>query len=157
MKKQWIRYLFWIALCEAVGGLSALLTKDGMKFYMESVQKPHISPPPILFPIVWSILFALMGIGMTRIRLAPASTDRNRAQNVFIAQLIVNFFWTLLFFNVRVFSFAFIWILLLWLLILLMIVYFRRVDRTAAYLQIPYLLWVSFAAYLNFLVWQLNK
>jgi tryptophan-rich sensory protein len=89
--------------------------------------------------------------------LAPSSSDRSNGLNLFIAQLVVNFFWSLIFFNAQAYGFAFLWLLLLWALVLAMILTFRKVDPLAAYLQIPYLLWLSFAAYLNLGVWYLNR
>ena len=154
MKKP--KYLRWILAVEAVGALSGFLSRNGTELYAESIIKPPLSPPGILFPIVWTILYALMGIGAARIAEAPESRGRADALNVFVIQLIVNFFWSLIFFNAQAFGFAFAWLLFLWLLIGVMIFLFDRVDRMAALLQIPYLLWVSFAGYLNYGVWQLN-
>lgn len=118
--------------------------------------KPPLSPPGWVFPLVWTVLYALMGIGAARVSLTQEGKDRSRALNVFVAQLIVNFFWSLIFFNARAYGFAFVWLLLLWLLIIWMILAFRKVDKVAAWLQIPYFLWVTFAAYLNYGVWKLN-
>lgn len=158
MKKQkWKVYAFWIALSEAVGAISGFLTRDGMKAYSAFVKKPPLTPPDIVFPIVWTILFALMGIGAARIWLTGPSKERSRAIAVFLLQLAVNFVWTIVFFGYHAFGAALAVIVLLWALILLMIVCFAKLDKTAAYLQIPYLLWVSFAAYLNAAVWILNK
>ena len=98
-----------------------------------------------------------MGIGAARIYLAPASDARRQSLRLFLMQLAFNFFWSILFFNFQAFGAAFLWLLLLWILILLMILSFRKVDSPAAWLQIPYLLWVTFAAYLNFGVWILNR
>ena len=121
------------------------------------IEKPSLSPPAILFPIVWTILYALMGIGAARVDAAQPGSARNRGLNVFVVQLVVNFFWSLIFFNAQAYGFALVWLLLLWVLIIAMILLFWPVDRLAAMLQIPYLLWVTFAAYLNYGVWQLNK
>ena len=110
-----------------------------------------------MFPIVWGILFALMGISAARVYLAPASNVRTRSLLLFFLQLAFNFFWSIIFFNFQAFGLAFFWLIALWLLILAMLFSFRKVDRLAAWLQIPYLLWVSFAAYLNFGVWMLNR
>lgn len=156
-KSTWKTYAFWILFSEAVGALSGWLTRDGTKIYNETIAQPPLSPPSIVFPIVWGILFALMGIGAARIYLSPASGARSRSLLLFLIQLSFNFFWSIIFFNFQAFGFAFIWLIILWLLILLMILSFRKVDRLAAWLQIPYLLWVTFAAYLNFGVWLLNK
>ena len=158
MKKSgWKPYVFWILFAEAVGALSGWLTRENTKFYATSIEQPPLSPPGILFPIVWVLLFALMGIGAARIDQAPPSAARSHSLLLFLIQLTVNFFWSLLFFNLRAFGFAFLWLILLWLLILWMILSFRKVDPLAARLQIPYLLWVTFAAYLSFGVWLLNK
>lgn len=156
VKGNWKTYVFWVLLAEAVGALSGFLTRDAMKIFMTMVQQPPLSPPPVLFPIVWGILYALMGIGAARVYLSPESKERRWGLNVFIAQLIVNFFWSLIFFNAQAYGFAFAWLLLLWVLVFLMILQFRKVDKWAAWLQLPYLLWLTFAAYLNFGVWLLN-
>ena len=142
---------------EAVGILSGLLSRQGTQLYGELAEKPALSPPAVLFPIVWTILYALMGIGAARIAAAPQGPGRSRGLNLFVAQLVVNFFWSLIFFNARAYGFALVWLLLLWILIAAMIAQFRRVDKPAALLQVPYLLWVTFAAYLNYGVWQLNR
>ena len=154
--KKWKPYVFWILLAEAVGGLSGWLSRDGMKLYNETITQPSLSPPMWLFPVVWTILFALMGIGAARIWTASGSLQRSRSLNLFLAQLTVNFFWSLIFFNTQAFGFAFVWLLLLIGLVVWMILTFRKVDPLAAYLQIPYLLWLIFAAYLNWGVWKLN-
>lgn len=155
-KKPWKIYAFWIILAEAVGALSGWLTRNGMKAYTETVHQPPLSPPPWLFPIVWAILYALMGIGAARVSLTPQSKERNLGLNLFVSQLIVNFFWSPIFFNAQAFGTALLWLILLWILVLAMILVFRKVDKLAGYSQIPYLLWLTFAAYLNYGVWQLN-
>lgn len=155
--KNWKTYALWILLAEAVGGLSGWLTREGTKIYQATVEQPPLSPPPLVFPIVWGILFALMGIGAARVYLSPISGNRTRALLVFGLQLLFNFFWSIIFFNLQAFGFAFLWLAVLWGLILGMIVLFARVDKAAAYLQIPYLLWVTFALYLNVGVWMLNR
>lgn len=157
MKQNWKTYAFWIGLAEAVGALSGFLSREGTKVFSETVTQPPLSPPMILFPIVWGILYALMGISAARISLSPPSKERNWGLNLFIAQLVVNFFWSLIFFNVQAFGFAFLWLLLLWVLVLWMILAFRKIDPLAAWLQVPYLLWLTFAAYLNLGVWYLNR
>ena len=107
---------------------------------------------------MYSPLFVtLMGIGTALVWRKPASRERTRSLILFIVQLAVNFFWSILFFNGQVYRFALVWLMLLWALIAWMILSFRSVDRTAALLQIPYLLWVTFAAYLNAGVWLLNR
>ena len=139
-----------------MGALSGWLTREGTQLFSETVAKPPLTPPSLVFPIVWGILYALMGIGAARISLTEPSEDRSRGLNLFVAQLIVNFFWSLIFFNAQAYGFAFFWLLLLWGLVLWMTLTFRKVDTIAAWLQVPYLLWLTFAAYLNFGVWRLN-
>lgn len=156
-KHNWKPYAFWIILTEAVGALSGWLTRDGSKYFNESVIQPPLSPPALVFPVVWGILYALLGFSAARIWLSPPSPQRHRGLNLFITQLVVNFFWSLIFFNARAYGFAFLWLLLLWGLVLWMILTFRKTDLLAAKLQIPYLLWLTFAAYLNFGVWYLNR
>ena len=150
-------YAAWILFSEAAGALSGYLTREGTELYNTTIIQPPLSPPSIVFPIVWSILFALMGIGAARVYLAPPSSARTRSLLLFLLQLAFNFFWSIIFFNFQAFGFALIWLAALWVLILLMILSFRQVDPLAAWLQLPYLLWVTFAAYLNFAVWLLNE
>lgn len=150
-------YVWAILLTEAVGALSGWLSKGGMRLYSDTVSQPPLSPPSWIFPIVWGILYALMGISAARIYLSPPSPERSRGLNLYVLQLIVNFFWSLIFFNAQAFLFAFFWLMFLWLLVLGMIFLFYRTDPLAGKLQIPYLLWLSFAAYLNLGVWYLNR
>ena len=149
-------YAFGILLAEAVGALSGWLSRKGMKAYEGTVIQPPLSPPSWLFPVVWTILYALMGIGAARIYAATRGPDRSKGLNLYISQLIVNFFWSLIFFNAKAFGFALLWLILLWTLVLWMIVEFRQVDKLAGNIQIPYLIWLTFAAYLNLGVWYLN-
>ena len=157
MKRNWKPYLFWILLAEAVGGLSGWLTREGTKIYQQSIVQPPLSPPGWVFPVVWTILYALMGISAARIYQTAPSKSRSTGLNLFIAQLVVNFFWSPIFFNARAYGLAFAWLLLLWLLAALMILQFRKTDKTGAFLQIPYLLWLTFAGYLSWAAWQLNR
>lgn len=157
MKKTWKTYALWIVIAEAVGALAGFLTREGTRLYAASIVKPPLSPPAIVFPIVWGILYALMGVGAARVYLSPGSALRTRGLRLFWLQLAFNFVWSILFFNLEAFGLAFVWLVILWALILMMIVTFSKVDRLAALLQIPYLLWVSFALYLNFGVWLLNR
>ena len=155
--KRYIKvFLTSILITEAVGGLSALLTRSGMKDF-ESIIKPALTPPSTVFPIVWSILFAVMAIGVGLIYLSPPSIDRTHGIIIYVLQLLFNFFWSIFFFNTKVYGFSFFWLICLFLLIALMIYKWYKVNKTAALLQIPYLLWVGFAGYLNYSVWMLNS
>lgn len=154
---NWKPYVFWIALAEGVGALAGWLTREGVELYNQTVVQPPFSPPAFVFPIVWAILYALMGIGAARVYQTPASNARSRGLLLWLVQLAFNFLWSIVFFNLQAYAFAFFWLIALWLLILWMTVSFYRVDKAAALLQIPYLLWVAFAGYLTFGVWMLNR
>lgn len=154
---KWKAYAFWILLSEAVGALSGWLTREGTRLFSETAAQPPLSPPTWVFPVVWGGLYLLMGISAARVSLTPQSEDRNRGLNLFILQLVVNFFWSLIFFNAQAYGFALLWLILLWILVFLMIRSYFAVDPAAAKLQLPYLLWLTFAAYLNAGVWYLNK
>jgi len=154
---KWKSYVFWILLSEAVGIIAGLLTSGGVEAYGMSVVKPVLTPPAIVFPIVWTILYALMGIGAARVQLSGNSPEQRRGISLFILQLILNFFWPLFFFNLQAYGFSFVWLLALWAAVFLMILTFYKVDKLAAWLQIPYLIWLTFAAYLNLGVWLLNR
>ena len=140
----------------AVGGIAALLTRDSMKIF-ETLNKPPLSPPGWLFPVVWTALYILMGIASYLV----CASGRERAAvdgaiRLYGAQLAVNFIWPILFFKLEMYLLAFIWLILLWALILAVILRFARLNRTAGRIMIPYLLWVTFAGYLNCGVWLLN-
>ena len=139
-----------------MGALSGWLTRAATAAYNTSILKPPLSPPGWVFPVVWTILFALMGFGAARIYLSAPSAVRSLGLNLFIAQLAVNFLWSPIFFNRQAYGLAFFWLLLLLGLVLTMTLVFRKTDPVAAKLQIPYLLWLTFAAYLNLGVWYLN-
>jgi len=155
-KDDWKTYAFWIVLCEAVGLIAGLLIRDSVEIYAQTIHKPPLSPPAILFPIVWTILYALMGISAARIRLTPISPQQRKATNLFIAQLTMNFFWPLFFFNLQAFGFSLLWLILLLALVALLTFHSFKLDKLAGWLLIPYLAWLIFAIYLNAGVWVLN-
>lgn len=151
-------FLISILLSLGVGALSAFLTRNSMDIY-NSIKLPPLAPPSFLFPIVWSILFLLMGISAA---LVWKNRDENREAarrgiGRYGASLVVNFLWSILFFNLREFLFSFVWLILLLVLIQRTISYYKKVSPAAAYLQIPYFLWVIFAGYLNFAIYVLNR
>ncbi len=150
-------YVISIAIALAVGGLSALLTRGNMDIYND-IQKPALAPPGWLFPVVWTILYVLMGISaaMVYVKSGSSSIVNQNGLAVYALSLAVNFFWSILFFNLRAFFVSFIWLILLWILILATILRYRKTSKTAAYLQIPYLIWVTFAGYLNYMIAVLN-
>lgn len=148
-------YIIGVAIALGVGALSAFLTKNNMMVY-EGLNKPPLAPPSIIFPIVWTILFILMGIS-SAMAYTRGNSGQKRALTVYAVQLAVNFLWSIIFFNMQAYLFAFIWLILLWLLIIFMIYEFSKVSKAAAWLQVPYLLWVTFAGYLNLMIYILNK
>lgn len=151
-------YVFSIIIALAVGGLSSILTRNNMDVY-NKINRPPLAPPMVLFPIVWSILFVLMGISSAVVweKRKDNSEVVSDALKTYALQLIVNFFWTIIFFNMQTYLFAFIWLLLLLVLIIIMIVQFKKISPLAGYLQIPYALWVAFAGYLTLMVYILNR
>lgn len=155
MSQEKKTYIFIIILCETVGLISGLLSMVGMRGFNDVMQS-ELTPPGIVFPIVWFVLYALMGIGAARIRLAEESIEQIKALLIFSLQLAVNFFWSIIFFDLQAFQFAFWWLVILWVLIILMIITYHKVDKLAAYIQIPYLLWVTFAGYLTYMTWMMN-
>ncbi len=157
MLKKIKTYAIAILIPIAVGFLSAFLTRNSMDIY-QSIVKPKLAPPGIVFPIVWTILYTLMGISSAMIYNSDADEkDKRKALLIYGLQLAVNFFWSILFFNKRAFLLSFDWLLLLWFLIVGMIINFKKIDKTAAFLQIPYLIWVTFAGYLNLMIIFLNR
>ena len=153
MKIQWKNLITCLAIPLAVGSLSALLTQDSMETF-NSITKPDLAPPGWLFPVVWTILYILMGIASYLVLTSGKPNDK--ALTVYGIQLVFNFFWSIIFFNLQLYLFAFIWLVLLWLLILITTLLFYQISKPAGYLMIPYLLWVTFAGYLNFMIYLLN-
>lgn len=147
-------YVISIVIALAVGGASALINAG--KMAKPELVQPPLSPPTWLFPIVWTILFTLMGISAARVYL---SDHRGKSDALFIygTQLVVNFLWTIFYFSFSALALSFFWLLFLIALVVLMIVRFERCAPGAGKLQIPYLIWLCFAAYLNFASWMLNR
>ena len=153
-------YAVAIAIPLAVGGLSAFLTADNMNLYSEIITPP-LAPPSILFPIVWTLLYVLMGIssGMIWQRREDdmINTDIDKGISFYALSLAFNFCWSIIFFNFREFLIAFIWLLLLLYLTVRTVISYKKVYPVAAYLQIPYVVWLAFAGYLNLAIWILNR
>lgn len=156
LKINWKNLIIAIAIPLAVGVLSALLTRGNMILFDEIV-KPPLSPPGWLFPVVWTALYTLMGIASYIIyELKEPKDEIKRALTIYKVQLLVNFFWSIIFFNLRAFLLAFYWIILLLVLIILNTVLFWRLKKVAGALLIPYFVWVTFAAYLTYGIYLLN-
>ena len=152
-KKRTAAYVISIGIALAVGGLSALINAGKMS--NPDLIQPPLSPPAWLFPIVWTILFTLMGISAARVWLSECS-GKSDALFLYGTQLVVNFLWTIFYFSFGALLLSFFWLLFLIALVVLMAVRFERCVSAAGKLQIPYLLWLCFAAYLNFATWYLN-
>lgn len=156
MKKSKGLLIICIAIPLLVGFFSALLTRQSMATFA-TLNKPPLSPPGILFPIVWTILYTLMGIGSYLVLTSDGSEkDMQQAFVVYGIQLAVNFLWSTFFFNFGWYLFSLLWLVLLWVLIFIMLKRFYEVSKVAAYINIPYLLWVTFAGYLNLGIYLLN-
>lgn len=153
MKKCTRNLIFCIAAPLIVGGLSALLTKDSMIMF-DYVKKPPLTPPTWLFPVVWTLLYALMGLASY---LVLTAKKQSRTALIFYAvQLVFNFFWSIIFFDLGDYLFALIWLLALLTLIVITTVQFYKLDKKAGFLLLPYILWVSFAGYLNYGIYMFN-
>lgn len=148
--------LICIGLPLAVGAVSGIATASGLGEWYMGLEKPSFNPPNSVFGPVWTILYLLMGISLFLVWRAPAGEARRRALLIFAVQLALNFAWSFLFFHFRQVGAALVDIALIWVAVLLMILAFRKVRPVAGYLQIPYLLWVSFATALNAALWRLN-
>ena len=156
MKHKRLSFFVCLAIPLLVGGLSALVSSGSMDKFQELV-KPALAPPGWLFPVVWTILFVLMGIASFLVlKQNPDSEEVANALKIYGVQLVFNFVWSILFFNLELYYLAFGWLVMLWVLILVTILQFRRISTAAAWLMVPYLLWVTFAGYLNLGIAMLN-
>ncbi len=151
MKTNTKKRIIAIAIPLGVGVASSLITMNAFEAY-ESFPRAPLSPPAFLFPIVWTILFILMGIASYLVAVSADTENSKKALILYGVQLVVNFFWPIFFFNLQWFTFAFIWLAILWLLIIATGVAFSKINLKAAALLIPYFLWTSFAGYLNLFV-----
>jgi tryptophan-rich sensory protein len=151
-----VNLIVCIAIPLIVGGIAGVATSSNITTWYVHLNKPAFNPPNSIFGPVWTVLYLLMGISLYLIWRAPKTNARTKALRIFGIQLALNFAWSFLFFYFHLTFFAFVEIILIWIAIALMIYTFRRVNKAAAYLQIPYLLWVSFASVLNAAIWMLN-
>ena len=156
-KSAVLPYVLWIALAEGVGALSGWVTRAGSEYFNTQLAHPPLTAPSWVFPIAWAILYALMGIGAARVFLSRRGPSRSRTLTVFVVQLVMNFFWPILFFNAEAYGLALIWLVALFAVAAAMTLAFRRVENTAGLLQIPYLFWLGYAAYINAGVWLMMR
>lgn len=152
-----IKLILCISLTLVIGGVSGVATASGITNWYVTLNKPVFNPPNYLFGPVWTLLYILMGISFYLILQSNNHTFKRRAIIIFFIQLFLNFSWSFLFFKFQLVGAAFIEIISIWFSIIVMIITFYKVNRTASYLQIPYLLWVSFASVLNGSIWMLNR
>lgn len=155
--KRSFSLIFSVLLCELAGIIGSLFTAPAIPVWYASLERPSFAPPEWVFGPVWTTLFALMGIALFLVWEQARHQKKGKvAIGAFVVQLLLNTFWSVLFFGFRSPGAAFGEIFFLWAAIAVTIVAFARISKTAAWLLVPYLLWVSFAAYLNYAIWILN-
>ena len=137
-----------------VGTVASILTSGSYSIY-ENLSKPPLSPPGFIFPVVWIILYILMGISAYLIYISN-SDEKNLALKFYAVSLGVNFFWPIFFFKFGLFWLAFFWLLLLIFIVAVTLILFKKINPTAAWLWVPYLIWILFASYLNLFTAILN-
>lgn len=156
MKHKYLRLAACIVIPLILGGISALAVKGSMAEYA-MIEQPSLSPPGWLFPAAWSVLYVLMGAASYIVLCSGAPLyERRSALKLYAVQLVVNVLWPPIFFGLELYLAALAWLVLLWVLVLVTALRFRRISRAAFCLMVPYLAWLTFAAYLNFGVWLLN-
>lgn len=156
MKIRWKTLLTAVLIPVLTGTLAALISKNAMKNF-EKINQPPLSPPQWLFPVAWTILYILMGIASYLVFSSESTVLKKKDALLFYGvQLFFNFMWTIIFFNFGQYLFAFFWLCAMLVLIIITAVKFGKIDKRAVWLLIPYILWVTFAGYLNFGVYVLN-
>ena len=152
-----VKLIICIVLTVGFGSLGGIFTAAEIQGWYLHLNKPSWNPPNWLFAPVWTTLYLLMGISLYLVWKTAAGTDAKRwAIIIFIAQFVLNFLWSYIFFREHLMGWAFVEIIVMWIAILCTIIAFSRINKTAAWLLVPYISWVSFAAILNYTVWQLN-
>ncbi len=152
-KNKILNYIISIFIPVIIGGVVGLIMSNYIDY--ESLNKPALSPPASIFPIMWTILYILMGISYAILK----NNDKvdSKVNKIYYLQLIVNALWSIIFFVLKLRLVAFLWIVLLCTLVIYMIIVFYKKEKIAGILQILYLVWILFATYLNFFVFLLNK
>jgi len=163
---NWAKVILCVLGCEAAGIIGSIFTAPNIPSWYASLQKPFFSPPNWLFAPAWTLLFLLMGVAFYLILESKAKgptkngakkiNSKSKAKGFFLAQLFLNILWSALFFGLRNPLAGFVEIIFLWVFIAITIFEFSKVSKKAAYLMVPYIAWVSFAAMLNYSIWILN-
>jgi tryptophan-rich sensory protein len=156
MKIEWFKLVVSIVMCQLAGIVGSLFTVKSIPTWYAALNKPSFNPPNRIFGPVWIFLYILMGISFYLIWINSDSGNFGLLLSLFIFQLVLNSFWTIIFFGLKSPGFAFVEIVVLWVAILVCIILFFQVSKISSFLLIPYLLWVTFAAILNFAIWKLN-
>lgn len=153
-----VKAIIAIALPLMVGATSGFFTVTGVESWYQTIQKPSWNPPNWIFGPVWTTLYIMMGVALFLVWKEDTSEELKKiAFTLFAIQLILNFFWSFIFFNQQQPGWALVEIIAMWVFILLTIFAFAQVNKTAAWLLVPYISWVSFATILNYTIWQLNR
>ncbi len=147
--KHNVTIIVCIIITEVLGFTVGILTREGTRLYADTMVKPPFSPPALLFPIAWTLLYALMGAGVAMIINSESSGVRSSGLVLYFIQLFFNLAWCFIFFSFKNYGGALIWIIILLILTVLMTLAFHKVSRMAAFIQIPYIIWLIFATYLN--------
>ena len=157
MPKNIVRLVVSILICEGAGWLGSFFTGSSIPNWYATLARPAFNPPNWIFAPVWTVLFLLMGVSLFLVwQKAVSGAPVKAAMIIFFIQLALNILWSVLFFGLHNPLLAFVEIIFLWLAILASIIYFYKISLSAAWLLLPYILWVSFAAVLNFFIWRLN-
>lgn len=154
--RDFLKLAIAVGVSESVGVLGSVFTVPAISGWYETLQKPAFGPPNWIFGPVWTALYFLMGVAAFGVWRSSRRKKAKAALAVFCLQLILNAAWSFIFFGLKNPFWAFVDIIALWLAIIWTIVMFYRVSKPTALLLLPYILWVSFAAYLNYTIWILN-
>jgi tryptophan-rich sensory protein len=156
--KNWIKLVISIAIPQIIGISSVFFTITNVGRWYQQIKRPEWNPPNWIFGPVWTILYIMMGVALYLIWKSNVAKEKKRTAIIlWSVQLLFNFFWSFIFFNQHQIGLALVEIICLWVLLLLNIFSFAKINKTAAWLLVPYISWVSFAAILNYAIWELNK
>jgi len=152
-----VKLVISLILTLAVGGIAGWITASDINSWYPHINKPSWTPPNGIFGPVWTILYVCMGVALWLVWREPSTERRNAAIVFFLIQLLLNFFWSIVFFAFHNIGWAVIEIIALWIMILITIFSFRKISKPATWLMVPYIAWVSFAAMLTISIWRLNS